>query len=243
MTRQLAGAAVLFAGYLFLHLPVEDFFDMLASRFGFETYDRLAFAGFVAVGIAVLFAAWAWPSRRRLLIGGSVTALVALMAIVQRLLVVVSIENIHYPQYALLMWMLSSGLPSVEGSWLVAAGLGVVDEGYQYVALPRGTPDYFDWNDVVLNAIGATLGAVAVIAFRSGRVQAALLSTRVALAIAIALIAVTFVLDPPVLTPFYSHTPGGRAFHKLSAAEATMIIAGLWSGVGAMNRASRRAGL
>ena len=230
MRRRLAAAAIVFAAFVFLHLPVEDAFDWMAGRFGFETYDRVAFWTFLTAGILLLAAAWLWPSRRRALIGSSMTALLVLMAVAQGLLVVVSIENIHYPQYALLLWALARALPSVESAWLITVGLGIVDEGYQFVAQTRGTPGYFDWNDVVLNAIGACLGVVVTLALTSA-VPRARLRARTAVVVAAGLIAIAFVLDPPVLSPFFSFTPGGRAFHRVSATEAAVVVAALWAGV------------
>jgi hypothetical protein len=171
-----------------------------------------------------------------MLIGSSLTVLLALMAVAQGLLVVVSIENIHYPQYGLLLWMLARALPSVESAWLTTVGLGIVDEGYQFVAQTRGTPDYFDWNDVVLNAIGASLGVVVLLALTSA-IPRARLPARIAAAMAAGLIAIAFVLDPPVLSPFFSFTPGGRAFHKVSATEAAVVVAALWACVRASTSA------
>jgi hypothetical protein len=141
MGRSIAAAAV-FAAFVFLHLPVEDVFDWMAGRFGFEAYDKTAFYTFQISGLALLAAAWLWPSGRRVLVGGSMTALLLVMAIVQRLLIVVSIENIHYPQYALLLWVLAFAVPTVEYAWLLTIGLGTVDEVYQYVVQTRGTPEY-----------------------------------------------------------------------------------------------------
>jgi hypothetical protein len=230
MRRRLAAAAAVFAAFVFLHLPIEDVFDWMAGRFGFDTYDRVAFWTFLIGGVVLLVTAWSWPSRRRVLIGSSMTMLLVLMAVAQRLLVVVSIENIHYPQYALLLWALARALPSIESAWLATVGLGIVDEGYQFVAQTRGTPDYFDWNDVVLNAIGASLGVVVTLALTTA-IPRVRLPARIAVVMAAALIALALVLDPPVLSPFFSFTPGGRAFHKVSATEAAVVVAALWAGV------------
>ena len=89
-----------------------------------------------------------------------------------------------------------------EPAWLGATLLGAVDEGYQAVALPRGAPDYFDWNDVLLNGIGAAFGALIVVmtgfaVMQNGRVPSVARWGGVALAIAIA-----FVTNPPVWSPF-----------------------------------------
>src|SRR4030095_2188612 len=231
MTRRLIGATALFAAFVFLHLPIEDVFDWLAARCGFYTYDRVTFGVFASAAVVLLATAWLWPSRRRVLIGGSVTALLALMALVQWLLIVVSIENIHYPQYALLLCVLAYVLPRAESAWLATVGLCVVDEAYQYLMLPRGTPQYFDWNDVVLNTIGASLGIVVMLALSNNRRMTTRLPLRTATAISVALIAVALWVYPPIFSPFFSLTPGGRAFHKVSATEAAVVAVALWAGV------------
>jgi hypothetical protein len=43
---------------VFLHLPVEDVFDWMAGRFGFDTYERVAFWTFLSMGVVLLAAAW-----------------------------------------------------------------------------------------------------------------------------------------------------------------------------------------
>ena len=88
------------------------------------------------------------------------------IALAQALLVVAPIEFVHYAQYAIVTSLLArSGLP-LEWSWLTSIALGAVDETRQRLFLPRGTPDYFDWNDVALNATGAALGLVLTATWR-----------------------------------------------------------------------------
>jgi hypothetical protein len=240
MTRRFIGPAAVFAGFVFLHLPVEDLFDWLAGRFGFEAYDRVTFAAFTSTGIFLFAAGWLFPRRRRLLIGGSITALLVVMAIVQRLLVVASIENIHYPQYALLFCVLVRARVNIEIAWLATVSLGIVDEIYQYLVLTRGRPEYFDWNDVVLNTLGASLGFVTMLALaRKGRSEAHL-SSRVVLVAAAVAIAAAFLFDPPVWSPFFSMTPAGHSFHKLSATEAVVVVVALWSWVRASSSGPKR---
>ena len=241
MSRRLLGAAFVFAAFVFLHLPVEDVFDWAGQTVRLRDLRPGRHRTYSPSRALVLFAtAWLWPSRRRLLIGGSVTALLALMALVQWLLIVVSIENIHYPQYALLLCALAWALPNVELAWLITIGLGIVDEGYQYVAQTRGTPPYFDWNDVALNTIGASLGIVVMLALTSERRLTTWLSLRAMMAIAIALVAVALVVDAPIFSPFFSFTPGGRAFHKLSATEGVVVVVALWAGMRALLSAPKR---
>jgi hypothetical protein len=221
----LAAAAIVFLGDLFLHLPVTDFCDWLATRYGFPEYDHAVRIGFIAAGVIGYAAIWLKPGKHRATFGIAATVLLGLTIAAHKLIVVNAVETIHYPQYALLMVILARGLADVELSWIVATMLGALDEGYQAVALPRGAPDYFDWNDVVLNGIGAARGALIVLAFIRTVVQTpsdrfwntkwATLTTGLALAA---------YLDPPVWSPFFEATPGGRLFHRLAASEAVFLL-------------------
>jgi hypothetical protein len=221
----LAAAAVVFLGDLFLHLPITDFCDWLATSYGFAEYDRAVRAGFVVLGLGAYAAIWLRAGTHRVAFGLAATVLLALTIAAHKLIVVNAVENIHYPQYALLMVLLTYGLGDLELSWIAATTLGAIDEGYQALALPRGAPDYFDWNDVVLNGIGAAFGALAMLAFMRSAVRRpsdrfwntkwATLTSGLALAA---------YFDPPVWSPFFETTPGGRLFHRLAASEAVFLL-------------------
>ena len=45
---RVAALAALVAGNLWLHLPISDFFDGIARRYGFVEYDTATRAGFFA---------------------------------------------------------------------------------------------------------------------------------------------------------------------------------------------------
>ena len=224
----LIAAAVAFVADLFLHLPVTDGFDFIAKRFGFFTYDRITKYVFLAIALLCLAAAWRWAHRR---IAVAVTMLMALAGIAQALLLVAGIENIHYPQYALLAYLLARGLPNTEAAWLGATGLGLLDEAYQFLVLPRGTPEYLDWNDILLNAIGAAFGLVIVAALHRGRGE--VLKRNIAVALAVVALVLALLLGAPQ-APFFRETPGGRSFHLLSAFEAIVVLSLLWWGVRAL---------
>lgn len=221
----LAAAGLVFLGDLFLHLPITDFCDWLATRYGFSEYDQAVRLGFIAAGVIGYAAIWLWPGRHRAACCIAATVLAALIVVAHQVIVVNAVETIHYPQYALLMVMLARGLGNLELSWIAATVLGALDEAYQAVALPRGAPDYFDWNDVVLNGIGAAVGAVIVLTFmrtavrnpsdRFWNTKWATLTTGLALAA---------YLDPPVWSPFFETTPGGRLFHRLAASEGVFLL-------------------
>lgn len=224
----LAAALVLFAGDLAAHLPITDFCDYLARRFGFEEYDRATRDVFLAAGLATAAALWWAPANRRAVRAG-VGVLAASVGLAKALLLVSAIENVHYPQYALIGLLLIRAGLGVENAWLAAVGLGAVDEAYQHAVLPRGTPAYLDANDIVLNAIGALLGVVLVLAWFGPADRGRVLSIRAAVLLLAPAALVAAATGPLVSRPFWSTTPGGRHFHLLSAFEAVIALGLIWA--------------
>ena len=227
----LTAAAVLFIADIFLHLPISDVCDTLVKRYGFFPFDGLVRRGFEAAGGVCLCAAWLSPRRERTVVSTAAVALAIVVIAAQFLIVLNGVEDVHYPQYALLAYVAARGLPSLEAAWAGATLLGAVDEGYQYVALPRGTPAYYDWNDVVLNAIGSALGILIAVVWARRAVRTDLLPRRWLLLIVCAGITAAVIVAPPVFRPFFDVTPGGRRFHNMAGWEALTVVAGLWWGV------------
>ncbi len=226
----LAAAIALFTADLAAHLPVTDVCDQLAKRFGFEAYDRATQLVFVALGVALVAAVWVLPAAHRRAVRLGLGGVLLAAGLARAVLLVSAIENIHYPQYALLSLLLIRAGLGIEDAWLGAVGLGFVDEAYQHAVLPRGTPAYLDANDIVLNAIGAVLGVVLALAWVA-RTRPRSATPGLAFFV-LAPIAVAAVgLGPLVSDPFYSTTPGGRHFHLLSPFEATVVLGLLWAGV------------
>jgi hypothetical protein len=236
--RWLAGAAALFAADIALHLPVEDFFDEIARRYGFFWYDALAQRVFIVFGLLVVGALWWSRPDRRTLVRRALLGVVSAMLLAKAFLLVAAIENIHYPQYALIVIVLVRAGLGLEPSWLIAVGLGVVDEYYQYVMLPRGTPTYLDADDIVLNAIGALLGVVAVLAWSRREPDPPLIPASTAARSVFFGLVVSSIFWPVVRSPFYNTTPGGRHFHLLTWFETLVVFGALWSGVRTLAQAS-----
>jgi hypothetical protein len=221
--------AALVAANLLLHLPVSDVFDGLARRYGFTEYDTATRVVFLAAGLAC--AAWLWKPSASAHGAGVRRALVCLgviIAIALALMVVNGIAAIHSPQYALLAWLLVRSGIGLERSWLAATAFGAIDEIWQWQTLPRVVPGYLDWNDIVLNAIGAALGVLVVVRMRRAPVDEPVLpATRIGGALAIAGL-IAAISGPLIEQPFYRLTPGGRWFHLLSPFEAVVCVAALW---------------
>jgi len=229
--RWLAVAAALFVLDIALHLPIEDVFDEVARRYGFFWYDALAQRVFIALGVTLVAALWWARPARRLVVRRATIAVVVAILLAKGFLLVAAIENIHYPQYALIVIALARAGLALEPSWLIAVGLGIVDEYYQFVMLPRGTPNYLDADDIVLNAIGGVLGVIAVLAWFEREPEAPLIPSSTASRLVLLAVVVASIFVPVFRSPFYNTTPGGRHFHLLTWFETALVLGTLWAGV------------
>jgi hypothetical protein len=234
----LLGAALAFLADLFLHLPITDLCDVVAARLGLKLYDRLVATGFALLAVATLIVITRSrsPAARFLAVGAAV--LVALAVIVQKTLLVASIENVHYPQYALLAILLGRGGFTAEVSWLAATALGGLDEMHQWLFMHRGTFEYFDWNDVFLNAIGAAFGVIAL-RLMTQRPESPAVRARVCVSVLGAGLAAALIVAPPAL-PFFRVTPSGLRYHVLPASEGIALIGLVWLGARYVVRRSAR---
>lgn len=73
-------------------------------------------------------------------------------------LLTVNVEIIHFVQYALLAILLFPLLNNYRDTLFYATIFAIIDEGHQYLVLAPLRTDYFDFNDVIIDLIGATLG-------------------------------------------------------------------------------------
>jgi hypothetical protein len=88
---------------------------------------------------------------------GAITVLVVLTFLASSLLMVNSVEHIHMLQYLIMVFLL---IPIVENSiaaLLIAMLVGAFDEGYQFWVL-HSWQGYLDFNDIILNSVGACWG-------------------------------------------------------------------------------------
>jgi VanZ family protein len=131
-------------------------FGRAAMEQGLHAASLLAALALAATGVSL------WRRRGHALPPAPAYALAwlvaaLLLAAADALLISTNVERVHYPQYALLALLL-------RWAWrddlfvLVCCTLGgVLDELLQYVLMPHYTR-YLDFNDFVLNLLGAALG-------------------------------------------------------------------------------------
>lgn len=232
-------ASLTFISYLLLHLPTSDVFDGMARRFGFIPYDRTTRVVFAAAGVLLWGWLWQAPPDRRAAIRRSLLMITIVLGYALGMLAVNGIEAIHLPQYVVLVLMLMATGFSVESAWLLATVLGAIDELWQWQLLRRARPEYFDWNDVVLNAIGAAAGVLIASRWRWTR-GGRLLPLRTAVALSIVSVTAALLSGPIVAEPFYRFSPAGRWFHLASGFEAVLLMTVVWWAVRGVGRGESR---
>ncbi len=135
----------------------------LRNAIGMEKYNAWLAIGFAL--IFVLFLAFLarsiYRSSRRIL-SILLTAGISILIIISfRLLMTYNIEAIHFVEYMLVAIILYPALRSFGETVFWTTMLGILDEIFQYLFL---TPqfEYFDFNDCVLNMLGAGAGMVLI---------------------------------------------------------------------------------
>lgn len=152
--------------FLALSLNHEKFGILIADTFNINeraSYNHLFLQMALAAGAFYLFAVVPSLIRQKnwLALTYLMLTLVLSGLAVQVLMVVMS-ETIHFPQYALLAMLLFPVLRSFHLTLSATAILGAIDEGLQYWYLSPQRTDYYDFNDVVLNFLGAVLGVLVI---------------------------------------------------------------------------------
>ena len=226
--RRIAASALVVlisAANLFLHIHISNLCDALYRSIGRAAYEWTTLGGIAAVSVG----ATAVLLRRRLARLGrpaaiAVVAVLALMtAAAQQTMLVSNVELIHFPQFALLAALvLATGLPPLR-AWVVTVALGIGDEIYQFLVIYRGLPNiYLDFNDMVLNSIGAAWAVALATLTAEPRSPA---PSRRALGwtavVCIALLPALWWLDPPH-HPAFGKALTGRLYHVMSAPEGLL---------------------
>jgi len=163
--------------FLLLSIPHHPFSRWLDAEFiipyGFESMQLAAGIGSAALAlgmvvVAVVFVRRAGPDRWKHV--GFWAFLLFSMVVVDRTLIINNIERIHYPQYALMSILLGLTIRNESLLLLAASFAGLADEVLQFAMNPEKTA-YLDFNDIVLNILGAAFGTALVMAFRKREKQ------------------------------------------------------------------------
>jgi VanZ family protein len=160
-------AFLLAGGYLAAvslpHKEVSKIFDWLSKELSFGVYNDALFKVNIFLAI-VLFAFVLLRIRngnRRALKITYWLFTAFLVAASYEILIVFNVESIHFPQYAVLALLVFPLIMRYGDTVFWCALLGALDEGYQYFVLYRDNNEvYFDFNDILLNLVGAGIGVL-----------------------------------------------------------------------------------
>jgi hypothetical protein len=222
-------AACLVVGNLFLHLPISNVCDWARARWGFPLYDRAALIGIPLLTAAVLIrplhrerARWRHPLTWCVALSLLIMSLAA-----QRWMLVANIEIIHFPQFGLIAGLLLAAGLTAEPAWLLATAAGILDETYQqFVIYADRTDTYLDFNDMILNAIGAAW--IVVVFAPHAATRPGWLRWPYAMRWLLPITAAALLLAPPQLTPFLRPSAGFRLYRVIGLSEALAWGALLW---------------
>jgi hypothetical protein len=145
----------------------------------FGAYAFKDFVPFIAVAGGVGLALWIGLQARRAARPGPVLGYWAFwalcVALFDRFLTFSVNEYAHYPQYALLAWLLARAIDPDRSRLAVARVLfwatllGMVDEFQQYVWIAPSYGEHLDFNDFVVNLLGAAAGVLIYYGFAPRR--------------------------------------------------------------------------
>jgi hypothetical protein len=134
----------------------------LSARLSFRVYNNLIF--FVSLlllivpGALLLVRIIKGQHRFLKIVYWVITVLLVVLS--YKMLIVFNVEIIHFPQYAVLALPVFALLGHFGQTVFWVTLLGTIDEAYQYFVLHPETS--VDFNDIVLNLIGAGIGVLSI---------------------------------------------------------------------------------
>lgn len=164
-------ATVVYFCIVAFHEVITELAIRVRNAIGRDEYNEYLAYGFLLIllpVIAILFYKSFRGSQRFLKL--ALSAIVMAMIIFSfRFLMVYSIEAIHFVEYALVAIILLPVLRSYRETVFWITILGILDELFQYRFL---TPnfEYFDFNDITLNLLGAGAGVLLVFVLGSNAI-------------------------------------------------------------------------
>jgi len=170
--RPILNIGLVITYYLLVVLPHEVIGIWIAQTldkpFGRDTYNLIILALGVTGFLGYLYLVWNGTRQRPdkgKKTGLYLLATLALIVLSFNTILVVNVEIIHFIQYALLALLLFPFFSSYQETLFWSTILGAIDEGYQYLVLAPQRTDYYDFNDILIDMVGATLGLILLSAY------------------------------------------------------------------------------
>lgn len=153
---------LLLSYYLIVVIPHEVVGKLIATIFSSVDRDRynliiLIFFSILTTIAGLFLMRKIKPVDRKLIFGYILITLI-LIVLSFKVLFVFNVEAIHFVQYAIFAIICFSLNRSYFQTMIWACLAGAMDELFQYVYLAPQRTDYYDFNDVIINTIGAGVG-------------------------------------------------------------------------------------
>lgn len=133
----------------------------LDKPYGRSTYNLIILCTAIILFLAMLLLLYRYfvelHSQTQRKLGFFLLVLLLLIITSINTILVVNIELIHILQYCIMTILLFTIVEDFFNSAIFALILGALDELYQYVILSPERTDYYDFNDVIINFLGAGL--------------------------------------------------------------------------------------
>jgi len=157
-------AAILIIYYLAVVIPHEYVGAFLASIF-LPNY-RTAYNWVMLIGVFLIIAGVALAVVRSVrksditLLSWYFMVNIILAIICVNVLFVLNVEVVHFVQYAIFAFICFRVTDSYHATAIISIFAGAGDELFQYIVLTPDTNMYYDFNDVVINAVGVGFGLI-----------------------------------------------------------------------------------
>jgi len=157
----------LFFYFLLVVLPHEQVGLLVNKIFGGlerSSYDLIiAILSITILGLSLFyFLKKILKHPNRNLIGFYLISTIILAVCCFKILFVVNIEFVHFVQYAVFAILCFPLTLNYTHTLIWATLAGAFDEAYQYFYLSPHRTDYYDFNDVIINLIGAAFGLIVI---------------------------------------------------------------------------------
>jgi len=165
MARPIVNVLIALAYYLLVVLPHEQVGIFIAETFKINERAKYNLI-FLSLGL-ILLLLLAIPIIRGIRTHGNsrkvifyLSATIIFTILSFKFLLVLNSEVIHFPQYAVMAFLLFPLCKNYKEVlfWIII--LGAVDEAYQYFYLAPERTDYFDFNDVIIDTLGGAFGLI-----------------------------------------------------------------------------------
>jgi len=163
---------ILLVYFLIVVLPHEEVGIWISNIFKPYTRDfynhvlMLCASGGLLVYLFVCYRAVNKPIPRLLL--GYLLLNLILAILCFKVLFVVNVEAIHFLQYAVFALLCYPMINNYNLTLVYTTIASAIDEGYQFYYLAPERTMYYDFNDVIINLIGAVFGLILIRSLRRG---------------------------------------------------------------------------